>query len=113
MTSTSSILATILRLPCLTEDQWEQASLPVKFAGIGVNQTRIVAGPAYIGSCVLTRDLVAALLKKKKYEPSGVAELLVAHEDATSAAHDLADLSTQRSVQQLLSSERHAAVSRN
>jgi len=57
-----SILATILRIPCLTEDQWEQASLPIKFAGLGVNQTKVVAGAAYVGSCVLTRDLVAALL---------------------------------------------------
>jgi hypothetical protein len=105
-----NILATILRLPCLSEDQWEQASLPVKFAGIGVNRTKIIAGPAYIGSCVLTRDLVAALLKRKKYEPTGVAELLAAHEEVTSAAHDVADLATQRSVQQLLSSERHEAI---
>jgi hypothetical protein len=105
-----NILATILRLPCLSEDQWEQASLPVKFAGVGVNRTKIVAGPAYIGSCVLTRDLVAALLRRKKYEPAGVVELLAAHEEATSAAHDVADLSTQRSVQQLLSSERHEAI---
>jgi len=105
-----NILATILRLPCLSEDQWEQASLPVKFAGIGVNRTKIIAGPAYIGSCVLTRDLVAALLKRKKFEPVGVTELLAAHEAFTSAAHDVADLSTQRSVQQLLSSERHEAI---
>jgi hypothetical protein len=48
-----AILAAILRVPCLAEDQWEQASLPVKFSGLGVNQTKIVAGPAYIGSCVL------------------------------------------------------------
>ena len=59
---------------------------------------------------MLTRDLVAALLKRKKYEPTGVAELLAAHEEATSAAHDVADLTTQRSVQQLLSSERHEAI---
>ena len=31
-----SMLAEILRVPCLTEDQWEQASLSVKFAGLGV-----------------------------------------------------------------------------
>ena len=105
-----SILATILRIPCLTEDQWEQASLPIKFAGLGVNQTKVVAGAAYVGSCVLTRDLVAALLGTKKYEPSGVAELLAAHEEATSLGHDLAELSTQRSVQRLLSSERHEVV---
>jgi len=90
----------IPRVPCLAEEQWEQASLPVKFAGLGVNQTKVIAGPAYMGSCVLTRGLVAALLKRKEYEPPGLAELLVAHETATSFGHDLADLSTQRSVQQ-------------
>ena len=108
-----SILATILRVPCLTEDQWEQASLPVKFAGLGVNQTKVNAGPAYAGSCVLTQGLVAALLKRKEYEPPGVAELLVAHETATSFGHDLADLSTQRSVQQLLSKDRTRSCSRS
>ena len=44
---------------------------------------------------MLTQGLVAALLKRKEYEPPGVAELLVAHETATSFGHDLADLSTQ------------------
>jgi hypothetical protein len=97
-------------VPCLAEDQWEQASLPVKFAGLGVNQTKVIAGPAYAGSCVLTQGLVTALLKRKEYEPPGVAELLVAHETATSFGHDLADLSTQRSVQQLLSKERHEVM---
>jgi hypothetical protein len=53
---------------------------------------------------------VAALLKRKEYEPPGLAELLVAHETATSFGHDLADLSTQRSVQQLLSKERHEVL---
>ena len=105
-----SLLATIMRVPCLAEDQWEQASLPIKFAGLGINQTKIVAGPAYIGSCVLTRNLVAALLKRKEYEPSGLLDLLAAHEAATSIRHDLADLSTQSSVQQLLSTERHEAL---
>lgn len=105
-----AMLATILRVPCLAEDQWEQASLPVKYAGIGVNQTKIVAGPAYIGSCVLTRDLVAALLKRKHYNPPGVAELQAEHEAATSIPHDLVDLQTQQRVQQQLSAERHEAI---
>jgi hypothetical protein len=82
----------------------------VKLAGVGVNQTKVVAGPAYVGSCVLTRDLVAALLKRKEYEPPGLAELLSAHEEATSVSHDLASLATQRSVQKLLSAERHEAL---
>ena len=32
-----NMVAEILRVPCLTEDQWEQASLPVKLSGLGVN----------------------------------------------------------------------------
>ena len=46
-----NMIAEILRVPCLTEDQWEQASLPVKLSGLGVNQTKVIAGPAYVGSC--------------------------------------------------------------
>ena len=57
-----NMVAEILRVPCLTENQWDQASLPVKFSGLGVNQTKVIAGSAYIVSCMLTRDLVAALL---------------------------------------------------
>ena len=53
---------------------------------------------------------MAALLKRKEYELPGVAELLIAHEAATSFGHDLAELSTQRSVQQLLSKERHEVM---
>jgi hypothetical protein len=53
---------------------------------------------------------VATLLKRELYEPCGVVDLLAAHEEATSIAHDLADLTTQRSVQQLLSTERHEAL---
>src|SRR4051812_38428538 len=57
-----SMVAEILRTPCLSEDQWDQASLPVKLSGLGVNQTKVIAGSAYVGSCALTKDLVAALL---------------------------------------------------
>ena len=71
-----NMVAEILRVSCLSEDQWEQASLPVKLAGLGVNQTKLIAGSAYVGSCALTRDLVAALLGQDAYEPTGVAELL-------------------------------------
>ena len=62
----------------LSEDQWEQASLPVRFSGLGVNQTKVIAGSAYVGSCALTRDLVAGLLGREAtlYEPPGVSELL-------------------------------------
>ena len=93
-----SMVAEVLRVPCLSEDQWEQASLPVKLAGLGVNQTKVVAGSAYVGSCALTRDLVAALLNVESYEPTGVSELLSAHEVVTGASHDFESLSTASSV---------------
>jgi ubiquitin carboxyl-terminal hydrolase 44/49 len=107
-----NMIAEILRVPCLTEDQWEQASLPVKLAGLGVNQTKVIAGPAYVGSCCLTKDLVAALLKQdsSSFEPSDVKGLLAAHEAATGITHELAALSDTKKVQQLLSSERHEAT---
>ena len=76
-----SVVAEILRVPCLSDDQWDQASLPVKLSGLGVNQTKVIASSAYIGSCALTKGLVAALLGVDA-EPAEVAELLAAHEVA-------------------------------
>jgi len=104
------MVAEILRVSCNSEDQCGQASLPVKFAGLGVNQTKVIASCAYVGSCALTRDLVAALLGQDSYEPTGVAELLSLHEAATGTSHDFESLSTIPSVQQLLYTERHVAV---
>ena len=106
-----NMVAEILRVPCLTEDQWDQASLPVRFAGLGVNQTRAIAGSAYVGSCALTKDLVAALLEQDSSSMMpGVSELLTSHETATGITHDFASLSSKQSVQQLLSTERHQAT---
>ena len=84
----------ILRVPCLTEDQWDQASLPVKLAGLGVNQTKVTAAPAYVGSCALTKNLVAAMLgvDAEKFEPSGVSALLTAHVVVTGKVHTLSAL---------------------
>ena len=83
------MIAEILRVPCLTDDVWEQASLPVKLAGLGVNKTNVIAGPAYVGSCCLTKDLVAAHLKQdsSSFEPFDVKELLAAHEVAIGITH--------------------------
>src|SRR4029078_11589966 len=53
---------------------------------------------------------VAALLGQDSYDPTGVSELLSAHEAATGASHDFETLSTTPSVQQLLSTERHTAM---
>ena len=38
-----NMVAAILRIPCLTEDQWDQASLPVKLAGLGVQLPPMLA----------------------------------------------------------------------
>ena len=100
-----NIVAEILRVPCLSEDQWDQASLPVKFAGLGVNQTKVIAASAYAGSCTLTKDLVAQLLRvadPSSYEPAGVTDLLSAHEATTGVVHTLSSLSGEKSVQQKL-----------
>ena len=107
-----NMVADILRVGCLGEDQWEQASLPVRLSGFGVNQTKVIAGSAFVGSCALTKDLVAQLLGKDTatYEPDGVSELLAAHESATGNLHDFVTLSTTKSVQQLLSTEQHEAM---
>jgi len=107
-----NMVAEILRTSCLSEDQWTQASLPVKFAGLGVNQTKVIAASAYVGSCTLTKDLVAALLGEDPatFEPVGVTELLAAHEAITGSAHTLSSLCGEKSVQQQLSTERHKAL---
>ena len=96
-------------MPTLSNEQWCQASLPIRFAGLGVNQTKLIARSAYIGSCALTKDLVAALLKRDPidFEPTDVFEMLDFHEDATGKYHDLETLSRTPSVQQLLSNELH------
>jgi hypothetical protein len=106
------MVAEILRQPCLSDRQWDQASLPVRFAGLGVNQTKVIAGPAYVGSCTLTKNLVAALLGRdpSSFVPGGVNELLSAHESATGAVHTLSKLCDEKSVQQMLSTERHTAL---
>ena len=106
------MVAEILRQPCLSDRQWDQASLPVRFAGLGVNQTKVIAGPAYVGSCTLTKNLVAALLGRdpSSFVPDGVNELLSAHESATGAVHTLSKLCDEKSVQQKLSTERHTAL---
>jgi hypothetical protein len=106
------ILSKILRVASLTDDTWEHASLPTRFAGLGVTQTKVVAGAAYVGSCALTRDLVAALLRRDpdSFVPSGISDLLLAHELSTSSPHDFAALCDTPHVQRLLSNEMHLAI---
>ena len=107
-----NMLTEILRVPCLSEEQWDQASLPVRFAGLGVNQTKVIAASAYLGSCTLTKDLVAAMLgfDVDKFKPAGLSTLLTAHEATTGKVHTWSSLCDEKSVQQKLSTERHVAL---
>jgi hypothetical protein len=101
------ILSEILR-----EDKWEHASLPTRFAGLGVTQTQTVAAAAYIGSSCLTKDLVAALLKQdpSTFVPDGVLDLLAEHNLTAGTNHDLESLAGKDHVQRFLSNERHEAI---
>jgi hypothetical protein len=106
------MLEEILRIPCLDEDTWEHASLPTRFAGLGVTQTKTVAGAAYVGSCALTHELVCALLRVDpiKYVPPEVEGILAEHAAFTSAVHDFQRLCATEQVQRGLSDERHQAL---
>ena len=105
------IVAEILRVPSLSTDQWEQASLPIRCSGLGVIQTKVVSGAAYVGSSALTKSLTAAILRRDEstYEPEGMTELLAEHEFITGKAHSFSSLGGSK-VQQRLSSERHATT---
>ena len=106
------ILEKILRVPLLPEDAWEHASLPTRFAGLGITQTRTVAGAAYMGSCALTYKLVAAMLDVDPavYVPDGIEELLAQHEASTGVSYNWERLCTYERVQRLLSDELHQAI---
>jgi len=107
-----NIVAEILRVATLSDEQWWQASLPVRFSGLGVNQTKLIARSAYIGSCALTKDLVAALLKRdhSTFVPLDANQLLDEHEEMTGKSHDLDALSRAPSAQQLWSNELHKTL---
>ena len=83
------MIAEILRVPSLSDDEWEQATLPVRFAGLGVVRSAAVAGPAFVGSCALTRGLAAAILRRspESFMPQSVEGLLVDHNLATGRDH--------------------------
>jgi hypothetical protein len=106
------ILSAILRVPCLPEDTWEHAALPTRFAGLGVTQTKVVAGAAFLGSCALTKNLVAGMLKRDAtvFMPTEVKGLLEAHGFSTGIEHDFQALCEKSHVQRLLSDEAHQAV---
>jgi hypothetical protein len=106
------ILAQILRVSSLSDDIWEHASLPCRFAGLGVTQCKTIAGAAFLGSSALTHELVCALLKRDPAEsvPPFVEELLAEHAKATGRAHEFVELCEGGRVQRSLSDEQHQAL---
>ena len=85
----------------------------MRFAGLVVAQTRAIAGAAFLGSCALTKDLVAAILHRDlaTYTPDDVTALLDEHKDATGKVHEFSSLAAAgRAVQESLSDERHSTT---
>jgi hypothetical protein len=105
------MLTEILRVPSLAEDKWEHASLPTRLSGLGITQTKSIAGSAYVGSCMLTLELVGDLLGRgADYVPAGLLELLEQHEANSGVSHDLESLKDKSHVQKVLSDEWHQAA---
>ena len=53
----------------LTEDQWLQASLPVRSGGLGIRRVSSLAVPAFLASAVSTRDLQDQILHNSAITP--------------------------------------------
>ena len=68
----------------------------MKMAGLGVNQSKVIASSAY--ACTLTKELVAALLGVyvDTFEPSRIAALLSAHEVVTGKVHSLSSIGGEK-----------------
>ena len=58
------LLSQILNVD-LTDEQWDQATLPVKWGGIGIRKTVQVAPSAFLASAAGVVDLVSAILPAK------------------------------------------------
>ncbi|KAK8720595.1 hypothetical protein OTU49_013221 [Cherax quadricarinatus] len=56
----------------LEDGQWNQATLPVRLGGIGVRKSSQIALPAFLSSCIASRELVAAILPEHLRDKIGV-----------------------------------------
>ena len=60
-----SILSSVTNTPLLQNDRaWSQATLPVRFGGLGVRRAVHLAPSAYLSSSTATAELVSAILPK-------------------------------------------------
>jgi ubiquitin carboxyl-terminal hydrolase 44/49 len=110
-----SRIASILRAPFLEVDAWKQASLPIRLGGLGITHTVPLAGPAFIGSCALTHDLVAAILRRDPdhYSPPHVSDIAASHSLLTGSLIRYEDLRRVPKVQKRLMDERHDLESKS
>jgi hypothetical protein len=94
-------IAGILRTPFLEADAWKQASLPIRLGGLGITHTVPLVGPTFIGSCALTHDLVAAILRRDPdhYSPPHVSSIAASHSVLTGSLIRYDDLRRAHKVQ--------------
>ena len=72
LTSFDSLLRSALSKICnvtLSDDQWLQASLPVRSGGLGIRRVASLASSAFIASAVSTRDLQEQILQNNAQMP--------------------------------------------
>lgn len=55
----------------LDDSQWDQATLPVRFGGIGIRKATEVALPAFLSSCTAANELVGQILPERMRETAG------------------------------------------
>ena len=83
----------------LTDDQWIQASLPVRAGGLGVRRVSSLASPAFLASAAGTRDLQDQILRADSNLPDDCFESYLSSRLDTYQLKDPvgADVSKQRS----------------
>jgi hypothetical protein len=80
--SLKSSLEIILNL-CLTDLQWCQSTLPIRFGVLGIRRISSICRPAFLSSIHDVKKLISLLLNSKNNE------LIIHHYDETSAVWDV------------------------
>lgn len=63
--SIQNILSLVLNIP-LDDQAWAQASLPIRFGGLGIRKISSVALPAFLASVHKTEELISKILSKSR-----------------------------------------------
>ncbi len=62
----------------LNDTQWVQATLPIRYGGLGVRRVTMLASSAYLASAASTRSLRAAITDQEVWEDEFEKEILEA-----------------------------------